>query len=92
MAWIGNRNPAVRGALISAFLVAVALIVDHLVDSFVVIAGWSRQHEGWPAGELLTANLPPAFALAVFAWRRPAGLGRGTDERRRAGEALRASE
>jgi hypothetical protein len=92
MAWIGKRNPAVRGALISAFLIACVVIAAHLVDPFEVIAGWSRQHEEWQAGGLLTANPCLALALAAFAWRRSAERPRGLDERRRAEEALRARE
>ena len=82
----------VRDALISAFLAAIVVIVARLDDACEVIAGWSRQHEGWQAGELLTANLSLAVALAVFAWRRSAELPRRLDGRRRAEEALRASE
>ena len=92
MAWIGKRNPAVRGALIGAFLTAIVVIVAHPVDSLEVIAGWARQHEVWHAGGLLPAILSPGFALAVFAWGRSAGLCPGSDECRRAEEALRARE
>ncbi len=92
MAWIGQRRPAIRDGLISAFRAAIVVIVAHLVDALEVIAGWSRQREEWHAGELLSANLSLAFARAVFAWHRSAELPGRLDKRRRAEEALRASE
>ena len=92
MAWIGQFNPVVRDALIIAFLTAMVVVVSHLMGTFGVIAGWSRQHEEWQVGGLLPAILSPAFALAVFAWGRSAELCRGSDECRRAEEALRARE
>ncbi len=92
MAWIGKFNPVVRDALIIAFLTAIVVVVSHLMGTFGVIAGWSRQHKEWQVGGLLPARLSLAFTLAVFAWRRSAELPRRLDERRRAEEALRARE
>ena len=92
MARIGKLNLMVRDAPIIAFLTTIVVIVAHLVDAFEIVASWSRPHEEWQAGELLTAVLALVFALAVCAWRRPAKLRRAGDERRRAEEALRASE
>ncbi len=92
MAWNGKRNPVVGDALSSAFLAAIVVIVARLVDAREVIAGWSRRHEGWPAGELPTAHLFPALAFAAFARGRSAEPPRRLGERRRAEEARRASE
>ena len=92
MAWIGQFNPVVRDALIIAFLTAIVVVVSHLMGTFGVIAGWSRQHKEWQVGGLLTANMSLAFALAVFAQGRSAELCPGSDECRRAEEALRARE
>ncbi len=92
MTWTGKRKPAIRDALIVAFLATIAVIVAHLIASFEVNAGWSRQHEVWHAGVLPSANLPLAFARAVFARGRSAELPGCLAERRRAEEALRASE
>ena len=88
MTWTGKRKPEIRDALIVAFLAAIALIVAHLVASFEVNAGWSRQHAVWHAGVLPSANLLLVFALAVLARGRSVRLA----ERRRAEEALRARE
>ncbi len=92
MARIGKRISEIRDALIIAFLTTIVVIVAHLVDFFEVLAGWSRQHEEWHAGELLIAKLSLAIAFAVFAWCRSAELPGHLDERWRAEEARRARE
>jgi len=92
MAWTGQRKPAIRDALSVVVLAAIVVIVAHPVASFEVNAGWSRQHQVWHAGVLLSANLPLAFARAVFARGRSAGLPGRLAERRRAEEARRARE
>ncbi len=92
MAWTGKRKPAIRDALIVAFLGAIVVIVADPVDSFEVNAGWSHQQEVWHAGVLPGANLPLAFALAVFARGRSAELPGCLAECRRTEEALRARE